>query len=303
MVSLHGLPPTALVPLVLPVLPRQVQGRCAVCPHRQRHTMWRPARTILSRLSLHLNLLRHNSPRLLFTSRSHLSSRSQPGFLTLTTVQELPLLVSRRLLHHPLLDWLDLLVRRLQGLSPLTDVLTAHRQKYAPSSRTVLALLVTATRDRTRLSITLILLQAVVSPAAHPHLRLLLLLPKLLLETARIVHRLLRQSGTESGKSLRSCRATTRNVKSLRSLTAVARLLPTMPRPHRFLVRALRSILTLDALTMATTLQRLLIILHRWHPLTLLKRPLRRPCLGCQRPLRQPRRRLVPNIMSQPLAT
>ena len=303
MVSLHDPRPTALARLALPALPHLAQALCAVaCHRRQRRIMWRPARTIPNRRSSPLSLLRHNSRRPLPTRRSHLSSRSQPAFLTPTMAHMLALPASHRLLHHHLLDWPDLLVRRPLALSHLTDVQAArHSQKCDPSLRTVLALHATATKDRTRLSTMLIPLLAVASPAAHLLQLQHLLRQKLQLVIARIVHQLPHRNGTGSGKRVRSCRAMTRNVRSSRSLIAVARLLRTMPRRHRFHVKALKSMLTLDASMMATIPQKLLITHLHWHQSGLLKR---RPlCRGCLRHPHQLRRRLVLNIMSQPLVT
>lgn len=302
MASLHDPPPTALARLALSALPHLAQALCAVACHRlQRRIMLRPARTTLNRRSSPLSLLRHNSLRPLPTSRSHLSSRSQPASLTPTMVHMLALPVSHRLLHHHLLDWRDLLVRRPLAPSRLTDVQAAHLQKCDPLLRTVLALHATATKDRTRLSTTLIPLLAVASPAAHLPQPQLLPRQKLQLGIARTVLQLPHRNGIGSGKRVRSCRATTRNVRSSRSPIAVARLLRTMPRRHRFRVKALKSILTLDASMMATTLRKLLITHLHWHQLGLLKR--RPPCRGCLRHPRQRRRHLVPNIMSQPLVT
>jgi hypothetical protein len=302
MVSLHDPPPTALARLVLLALPHLVQALCAVaCHRRQRRIMWRPARTIPNRHNLLLSLLRHNSRRPLPTRRSHLSSRSQPAFLTPTMARMLALPASHRLHRHHLLGWPDLLVRRPLALSHLTDAQAAHLQKCDPSLRTVLALHATATKDRTRLSTTLIPLLAVVLPAAHLPQLPLLLRQKLQPGTVRIVPQLLHRNGTGSGKRVRSCRAMTRNARSSRSLTAVARLLRTMPRRHRFRVKALKSTLTLDASMMATTLPKLLTTHLHWHQSGLLK--CRPPCRGCLRHPHQRRRRLVLNIMSQPLVT
>jgi hypothetical protein len=131
MVSLHDPPPTALARLVLLALPHLVQALCAVaCHRRQRRIMWRPARTIPNRHNLLLSLLRHNSRRPLPTRRSHLSSRSQPAFLTPTMARMLALPASHRLHRHHLLGWPDLLVRRPLALSHLTDAQAAHLQKY-----------------------------------------------------------------------------------------------------------------------------------------------------------------------------
>lgn len=302
MVSLHDLPPTALARLARPALPHLAQALCAVaCHRRQRRIMWRPARTIPNRRSSLLSLLRPNSRRPLPTRHSHLSSRSRPAFLTPTMAHMLALPASHRLHHRHLLGWPDLLVRRPLAPSHLTDVQAARLQKCDPSLRTVLALHATATKDRTRLSTMLIPLLAVASPAAHLLQLQHLLRQKLQLVIARIVHQLPHRNGTGSGKRVRSCRAMTRNVRSSRSPIAVARLLRTMPRRHRFHVKALKSMLTLDASMMATIPQKLLITHLHWHQSGLLKR--RPPCRGCLRHPRQRRRRLVLNIMSQPLVT
>lgn len=304
MVSLRDLLPMVLAhPARLAHL-LQVRGPFAVACHRpQRRIMWHQAHITLNRRSSHLSQCRHSNlhlhHHLLLTSPSSLSSLNPTASLIRTTAHMLVLAVSHRHhLRHPLV-WLDPLASRHPDPSHRTGAQEAHHRRCAPLLKTGLVPHATDTRDRT--SITLIPLPAVVSPVVLPHRPLLLLRRKQLHGIVKTVRPLHPRNVTGSGRKARSCRVMMRSARNSRNLTAVVRHLPITRRRHKFPVRALKLPLTLDALTMATTHQRLLITPPRWR--RSVPHSHRHHCPGCRKHQHRQKKPPVLSTMSQLLAT